>query len=74
MDRWVLLGPPAPALTLGEEVGERAISPINKCSPNPRGQGFRLSWDLERPLQLVRNRVQGKAGLLTREGREASLG
>lgn len=54
-----------------EKRWERGLSPpINNCSPNPRGPGPGLSWDLERPLQqLVSNFVQGKEGLLTRGGR-----
>lgn len=51
---------------LGRRWGRGLTPPINKCSPNPQGQGLRLSWDLERPLQqLVSNLVQEKERLLT---------
>lgn len=51
---------------LGRRWGRGLTPPINKCSPNPQGQGLRLSWDLERPLQqLVSNLVQEMERLLT---------
>lgn len=53
---------------LGRRWGRGLTPPINKCSPNPQGQGLRLSWDLERPLQqLVSNLVQEMERLLTRD-------